>query len=196
MLRSLGVAAVLLVSLSASAKAAFQPLPPEKGGGDPSGLEALVVGYDGSTNGQMMVDVRNPTGAPIEFAAAGLYFVPVGNPDQSPQRLGAVGPYQVNKKTQERLAIPAGTTVRAHLDVYCIDSHRPSPSSSTPFRISRDRLPARITQSIDVEARKATASMGGLAAPAAKGTIQGTVWKTRDEKWIKLDGEGKQEVGK
>jgi hypothetical protein len=144
----------------------------------------------------MMVDVRNPTAAPIEFAAAGLYFVPVGNPDQAPQRLGAVGPYQVNKKTQERLAIPAGATVRAHVDVYCIDSQRPSPSSSTPFRISRDRLPARITQSIDVEARKATESMGGLAAPASKSTIQGTVWKTRDAKWIKLDGEGKQEDGK
>jgi len=34
------------------------------------------------------------------------------------------------------------------------------------------------------------------AAPAAKGAVQSEVWKNRDKKWIKLDGEGEQEAAK
>ena len=32
--------------------------------------------------------------------------------------------------------------------------------------------------------------------PAAKSEIQSEVWKSRDAKWIKLDGEGQQEATK
>ena len=30
----------------------------------------------------------------------------------------------------------------------------------------------------------------------AKSKIQSEVWRSRDSKWVPLDGEGKQEVGK
>ena len=195
MVRLLGASA-LLVSLSSFAATAFVPVPAETPGEAPNGLEAKIVGYNGSTNGRMTIDVRNPTAAPLEFAAAGLYFVPTGDPDSSPQRLGAVGPYQVGTKREERLKIPAGATVRAELDVYCIDSHRSSPSSSTPFHLSGDRVPRTITQNIDREAKAATQATGGMSAPASKSAVQSTVWKYRNEKWIKLSGEGAKELTK
>lgn len=199
MIRSLCVGALLL-SLSAGARVSFQPLPPEKPGDKPSGLQAMVVSYDGNTNGELTIDVKNPTGAPIEFTAAGLYFVPTGDPDKSPQRLGAVGSYQVQAQDkwsrQEKVAIPAGATIRTRLDVYCIDSHRPSPTSSTPFHLAKDRVPVNITQAIHRDATKAAESMGGVAAPAAKSAVQSQVWKNRDAKWVPLDGEGKQELTK
>jgi len=34
-----------------------------------------------------------------------------------------------------------------------------------------------------------------FAAPA-KAAVQSEVWKNRDKKWIELDGEGRQELGK
>ncbi len=200
MVRVLCVGAALLLSLSAVARTSFTPIPADKPGEKPSGLTAQVVSYDGATNGEITVDVKNPTGAPIEFAAAGLYFVPSVDPDHSPQRLGAVGSYQVQTKDtwarHEKLSIPAGATVRTRMDVYCIDSHRPSPTSSTPFHLASDRIPVAITQAIHQEAAAASAPMGGMAAPAAKSIVQGTVWKNRDARWVKLDGEGKQEAGK
>jgi hypothetical protein len=200
MIRSFCVGAALLLSLSAVAKPAFAPLPPEKPGDGPTGLLAQIVAYDGNTNGELTLDVQNPTGAPIDFVATGLFFVPTGDPDKSPQRLGAVGSYQVRKEEkwsrQEKIAIPAGATVRTRLDVYCIDSHRPSPTSSTPFRLAKDRVPVNISQNIYKNAKKASETMGGMAAPAAKSAVQGEVWKTRDSKWVPLEGEGKQEATK
>ncbi len=188
-------AAALVVSLTASA-ASFTPLPPDVPGEAPSGLEARVVRYNGSTNGSMTVEVSNPTDKPLEFAAAGLYFVPRGDPDNSPQRLGAVGPYEANHGRYERLTVAPGAKVKASLDVYCIDSHRASPTSNTPFSIARDRLPPTLRKEIDDEAKAVTTGTGGLSAPASKAAVQSTVWKNRDKKWIKLDGEGMQEAEK
>ena len=54
-----------------------------------------IVQYEGSTNGAITVEVKNPTGQPQEFSAKGIYFVPTGNPNEAPQRLGAVGPFQL-----------------------------------------------------------------------------------------------------
>ena len=82
------------------------------------------------------------------------------------------------------------------LDVYCIDSHRASPSSSTSFRVAKERAPKPLVQSIDEDASRAAADYGGVSAPAAKGAVQSEVWKNRDKKWIKLDGEGAQEAAK
>ncbi len=194
MVRSLAIAATLFVC--SPALAAFQPLPPEKPGDKPNGLVVRVVSYNGSTNGAITVEVRNPTSSPQEFAAAGLFFVPAVNPDQAPQRLGAVGPYQVGEARHERLTIAPGASVRANLDVYCIDSHRSSPSSTTPFRIAKERLPPQITQAIDTEAKEVAAPYGGVSTPAAKSVVQGTVWKNRDAKWIPVEGESKQEANK
>jgi hypothetical protein len=200
MVRMLCVGATLLLSLSAAARVSFQPLPPEKPGDPATGLTAMVVSYDGNTNGALTIDVKNPTGAALDFTATGLYFVPIGDPDKSPQRLGAVGSYEVQRQDkwsrQEKISIPAGATVRTRLDVYCIDSHRPSPSSSTPFSIAKDRVPVNISRAIHEDATKASEGMGGMAAPAAKSAVQGTVWKVRDRSWVKLDGEGKQEATK
>lgn len=201
MLRTLCVGVTLLFSLAAAASKSFVPLPPEKPGDLPSGLQAQIVGYSGSTNGALTLDVRNPTGAPIEFAAAGLYFVPTGDPDKSPQRLGAVGSYEVQSKEQtwkrqEKISIAPGMTVRTRLDVYCIDSHRPSPTSSTPFRLAKDRVPVDITQAIHRDSTEAAKSYGGVAAPAAKSAVQTEVWKNRDRKWVPLDGESRQEANK
>jgi hypothetical protein len=57
-------------------------------------------------------------------------------------------------------------------------------------------MPASLARTIDDNAKKAADENGGYAAPAAKGAVQGEVWKARDAKWIKLDGEGKQEADK
>lgn len=187
------IAATLFVCLPAFA--ASQPLPPEPGG-KPTGLQVRVVSYNGSTNGAITLEVRNPTKDPQDFTAAGLFFVPAVDPDKAPQRLGAVGPYEVDATRYEKLKIAPGATVRANLDVYCIDSHRSSPSSNTPFRIAKERLPRQLTQAIDAESKAVAAPMGGVIAPAAKSAVQGTVWKNRDAKWIPVEGESKQEAGK
>ena len=44
--------------------------------------------------------------------------------------------------------------------------------------------------------RRSRPGHGGVSAPAAKGAVQSQVWKNRDKKWIKLDGEGEQEAAK
>src|SRR5439155_446066 len=118
------------------------------------------------------------------------YFVPQMNPDVAPQRLGAVGSQVLNLR--------AGETEKLTLPVYCIDSHRGAPSDATPFRVAGDRIPVELSSTIKSEATKASAGYGGLdsAAPAAKSAVQGQVWKYRDQKWIKLQGEGPQEATK
>src|SRR5262249_30070966 len=60
-----------------------------------SKLEIRAVSYDGSVNGKLTVEVRNKGKSAEKFSAQGLYFVPEGNPDTAPQRLGAVGPMQM-----------------------------------------------------------------------------------------------------
>jgi hypothetical protein len=177
----------------------FDRLPAEKPG---KSMELLIriVEYAGSSNGAITVDVKNPTNQPQQFTARGLYFVPLGNANEAPQRLGAVGPFQVERaggfERREQLTIEPGKTERLVLDVYCIDSHRASPGSSTGFRVARDRVPAKLTREIYDDAAASADAFGGLAAPAAKGAVQSQVWKNRDKSWIPLDGEGKQEVGK
>ena len=77
--------------------------------------------------------MQNPTATEQEFSAAGLFFVPAMNPDEAPQRLGAVGPYEVGTARLEKMKIAAGASVKANLDVYCIDSHRRSPNWTLRF---------------------------------------------------------------
>ena len=183
---------------SASAADGFAKLPGEQGKTSP--LLMRVVKYDGSTNGAITVEVKNPTSKPQEFSAKGIYFVPTGNPNEAPQRLGAVGPFQLQSangpRRTDRTTIAPGATARMSLDVYCIDSHRASPSPATSFRAGKERMPAALTRDIDADAEKSSASLGGVSAPAAKGNVQSEVWKNRNKKWIKLDGEGAQEASK
>src|SRR5205814_2096062 len=87
----------------------FTPIPAEQTGGKSSGLELRIVRYDGSVNGVLEVEVKNPRPEPVEFSAKGLYFVPAGNADQAPQRLGAVGPF--NLQTEQGWQHRETTTV-------------------------------------------------------------------------------------
>lgn len=191
---------VILRPAAARAAAAtdFDKLPGEQGKSSP--LLMKIVKYDGSTNGAITVDVKNPTAKPQEFSAKGIYFVPTGNPNEAPQRLGAVGPFQLQSNNgsqrQDHTTIAPGATARMTLDVYCIDSHRGSPSSSTGFRPAKERMPAPLVRAIDEDAAKSSQGLGGVSAPDAKGAVQSEVWKNRDKKWVKLDGEGEQEAGK
>lgn len=168
-----------------------------------SKLQVRAVQYDGATNGTLTVQVKNPDKVPLTFNAAGLYFVPEGDPDQAPQRLGAVGPMQIASGPEDEkleLAIAPGATVEVNLDVFCIDSHRPSPSPQNRFHIGATKLPRELTRTIEQRADKAVeeakASGAAKPRPAAKGKIQSDVWQSRDANWVELDGEGKQEVGK
>ncbi len=191
--------AVLLTTIGvAGADERFHSVPAAKGR---SPLALKVVGYDGSTNGELTVEIKNPSAKAMRFAAEGLYFVPDGDPDQAPQRLGAVGPLRIASSEddgarQASLVIEPGQTVQVKLDVFCIDSHRASPSSSNTFTLGSKRLPKQLAKTIEVRAKGAADEVGGFAAPAAKSAIQSEVWKARDQKWIAIDGEGDQEAGK
>lgn len=160
-------------------------------------LELRATTYDGSTNGVLTVEIRNPSKTAQKFSATGLYFVPEGNPDQAPQRLGAVGPMQITQggnKEQNELVIAAGATLEVNLDVFCIDSHRSSPTTQNVFNVGTTRLPKELSRTI--EERADTAVRAKRSRPAAKSDIQSEVWKSRDAKWIKIDGEGQQEATK
>jgi hypothetical protein len=178
----------------------FTPIPADQTGGKSSGLELRIVRYDGAVNGVLMVEVKNPRPEPVEFSAKGLYFVPDGNANEAPQRVGAVGPFSLQTEQgwqrRDNVTLLPGTVVRLKLDVYCIDSHRGSPSSSTAFRLAKDRVPRKVIEAIDHDAAQAAAGLGGVSSPRAKSAVQSQVWKNRDDKWIELDGEGKQEAGK
>jgi hypothetical protein len=196
----LAVLSSVLCAVPALAKGpAFAPIPADQTGGKATGLQLRIVRYDGSTNGVLMVEVKNPQQEPVEFSAKGLYFVPQGNADEAPQRLGAVGPFSLETeqgwRRHDATTIAPGAVVRMKLDVYCIDSHRSSPSSSTGFRLAKDRVPRKITDDIARDAQKAAGALG-VSSPRAKSAVQSEVWKNRDKKWVELDGEGKQEATK
>jgi hypothetical protein len=189
---------VLLRPAVTQATGPFEPLPGEQGKTSP--LLMRVVKYQGSTNGAITIDVKNPTNQAQEFSAKGIYFVPQGPANDAPQRLGAVGPFQLQTsngpKRLDRTTIAAGATERMTLDVYCIDSHRASPSSSTNFNVAKKRAPKELSEDIAVGAEAAAAPYGGVSEPAAKSKVQSEVWRHRDKKWIKLEGEGAQEAAK
>lgn len=193
------LALALVLAGSAAADDKFH-VAPAAGKADRGNLQVRVVSYDGSTNGELTVQVKNTSKKPVRFSARGLYFVPDGDPDQAPQRLGAVGPFQLasdeDDARRDSLAIAAGQTVELTLDVFCIDSHRSSPAATTPFTVGKTRMPAHLAADIDRKARHAAKGVGGFAAPAAKAVVQSEVWKTRDARWIQLDGEGAQEAAK
>jgi hypothetical protein len=169
-----------------------------------SNLVVRAVEYDGSVNGRLVVQVKNTSKIAQKFSARGLYFVPEGDPNTAPQRLGAVGPMQIATDPQHKelteLEVAPGATVEVALDVFCIDSHRGSPSSQNRFNIGAKRMPRELSQTIETRADAAVdeARKEGKtdARPAAKGKIQSEVWRSRDSKWIELDGEGKQEAAK
>jgi hypothetical protein len=193
---------VLIAAAAAPARAdkAFAPAPPLEAGGKPTGLSLRIVDYEGATNGVLKVEVKNTRSEPAPFSARGLYFVPDGNANEAPQRLGAVGPFSVKTERgwerRDSLTLPPHSKAEVELDVYCIDSHRGSPGPTTGFHVAKGRVPAALSNEIARDAERAAASYGGVAAPAAKGAVQSQVWRNRDKKWLPLDGEGAQEADK
>ncbi|HTE53772.1 MAG TPA: hypothetical protein VK698_23115 [Kofleriaceae bacterium] len=173
----------------------FVPLPDLGGKGET--LKIRVVRYDGSTNGKMVVDVRNTGKSSTKFVAEGIYFVPGGDPEKAPQRLGAAGPFTVvgskaSPSSQQELILQPGETRQLQLDVFCIDSHRGSPSPSTSFSVAGKRMPKELRQTIATDAAKIIRRNQG-DVEKSKSEIQSTTWQARDRKWIKLEGERKQE---
>ena len=159
-------------------------------------LKIRIVKYTGGTNGEMIVEVKN-TGQRIEtFQADSMYFVPKGDPEKAPQRLGAAGPFRAKKgKTwikAEKMAIAPGKTQRLHLQVFCIDSHRSSPRANQGFTVAAKRLPAKLRREINSETGKILRKNRG-DMKKSKSEIQSKVWESRDKDWIKLEGERKQE---
>ena len=168
-----------------------------------SSLQIRAVEYDGAVNGTLKVQIKNTQKTAQQFTATGLYFVPEGDPDTAPQRLGAVGPMQLatdSKKEQASIEVPAGATVDVALDVFCIDSHRGSPTTKNVFDVGSTRMPKELSHQIetgaDEEVAKARRSGESRPRPAAKSGIQSKVWESRNKNWVELDGEGKQEVAK
>jgi hypothetical protein len=185
----------LLLVGTASADKKFHSVPKAAKGGKTK-LQLRVVAYDGDVNGALTVEIRNPTGKALTFSAEGLYFVPDVDADEAPQRLGAVGPMSIARGDGEResvdsISVGAEDTVKVTLDVFCIDEHRDAPDSDTAFTVGKKRMPAKLARAIAKEAEDAADSYGGYAP--AKEDIQDKVWKTRNKKWVKLDGEGVQE---
>ena len=169
-----------------------------------SKLQIRAIEYDGSTNGTLKVQIKNTDKAVQSFSATGLYFVPDGDPDSAPQRLGAVGPMQLAAggapKEMTKLEVAPGATVEVALAVFCIDSHRSSPSPANVFTVGGKRLPKELAQTIEKRAdsmvHKAAADGESAPRPAAKAMIQSEVWRSRDAKWVPLEGEGTQEAAK
>src|SRR5262249_27209125 len=108
-LTGLGLTAVA----PAGAAEHFERLPADKPGKS-SELLIRIVGYAGSSNGAITIDVKNPGDKPQEFSARGLYFVPLSNANEAPQRLGAVGPFEVKRaggfERREQITIEPGKT--------------------------------------------------------------------------------------
>jgi nucleoside 2-deoxyribosyltransferase len=174
---------------AAAKNAKYRKVPGAKG----KALEMRTITYNGSTNGRMVIEVTNTGKTKQSFDAAGLYFVPGGDPEKAPQRLGAAGPFEVVTKKGtseaiEQLDVAPGDTVKLELHVFCIDSHRSSPDSTTPFEVAAKRMPKKLRTEINAETKKILKKHKNKVAPAAS-EIQSHVWKSRDAKWIELEGE-------
>lgn len=183
-MRALPFVIVAAMAASAHADGKFHKVP----GKDK--LQLRVVKYDGEVNGQLTVELRNKSEDDLRFTARGLYFVPDGDPDQAPQRLGAVGPIHVGEKDRESVTVPAGGKVEITLDVFCVDDEREAPTSETPFTVARHRMPNTLAKRIDASAGKAARTH------APMDDVQTAVWEARDDKYKALDGEGAQEEGR
>jgi hypothetical protein len=92
----------------------------------------------------------------------------------------------------QELALQPGETRQIQLDVFCIDSHRGSPSSATSFSVAGKRMPTELRQTIAKDAATVIQRNKG-DVEKSRSEIQSTTWEARDRKWIKLEGERRQE---
>jgi hypothetical protein len=180
LLASLGL---LALASPALADKSFAPLP--AGDGAKTTLQIRQLDFSGGASGHIVVEVRNPARQVQKFQARGLYFVPDGNAQSAPQRVGAVGPFEM---------VQPGETVRLKLHTFCLDSHRGSPGKGQGYKIARERLPKELMKQNEAAASRALKSKGGKI-DAAQSEIQSDVWKNRNKKWIMLEGERVDEKG-
>ena len=160
-------------------------------------LQIRFVRYDGSTNGAMVVEIRNKGKRTSSFSAEGLFFVPTGDPEKAPQRLGAAGPFVEIASSgkgahKEKVDLRPGETKQLALEVFCIDSHRASPNSNTRFTVAKKRMPKQLRQEVSAGSKQIIKRNKGSVSKS-KSAIQSHMWQTRDKKWIKLEGERKNE---
>jgi hypothetical protein len=193
LLASLGL---LALASPALADKSFAPLP--AGDGAKTTLQIRQLDFSGGASGHIVVEVRNPARQVQKFQARGLYFVPDGNAQSAPQRVGAVGPFEVREgqgwQRKEELMVQPGETVRLKLHTFCLDSHRGSPGKGQGYKIARERLPKELMKQNEAAASRALKSKGGKI-DAAQSEIQSDVWKNRNKKWIMLEGERVDEKG-
>ena len=183
--------ATLFGGATAIAAPAFTPLPTLHK--KTTQLVLRVVEYKGGTNGKMIVDVKNNGTKVEEFEAKGLYFVPKGDPEVAPQRLGAAGPFQAKRngkwEPRDKLRLEPKQVTRLELDVFCIDSHRSSPSSNTKFDFASERLPSELSKEIETGTKALLEAKKVRNARDASSEVQSYIWQTRNKKWLKLHGE-------
>lgn len=176
---------------SAQARSGYGSLPAL--GGKGKTLRIKIIGYKG---GKMHVKVRNVGRASVAFRADGLFFVPAGKPERAPQRMGAAGPMEVSEagtwKRKMAHRIGAKKTATFRLDVFCLDSHRASPSDGQAFSVAKKRLPKRLRRKIVEGSNRIYRKAKRYKRPSRR-AIQGYIWKTRNKRWIKLQGERKGE---
>ncbi len=176
---------------TAQARSGYKRMPAL--GGKGKTLRLKIVGYKG---GKMHVKVHNVGKATVTFRADGLYFVPRGDPEKAPQRMGAAGPMEVSEggswKRRQKHRIRARATATIRLDVFCLDSHRSSPSDGQAFSVARKRLPKKLRRKI-VQGSNLIYRKARRAKRPSRSNIQGYIWKTRNKKWIRLQGERKGE---
>jgi hypothetical protein len=182
------LALTLAVAPSLAFAGDFIPLP--EVGGKNKQIEIRFIRYTGGSSGKMIVDIRNKSPKRATFKAKGLFFVPQGDAERAPQRLGAAGPFEAKGQQLNSIKLKAGATKRLKLQVFCLDSHRSSPSSGQNFKVAQKRLPKQLQNTIESGAKGILRKAKG---GAANSEIQSHVWKTRNKKWIKLEGERKSE---
>ena len=194
-----GLSALLVMALCGPANAgSFVPLP--KVDGKANSLKIRFVKYTGGSSGRMIVELRNGGKRAQKFDPRGLYFVPKGDPDKAPQRLGAAGSFEVRQgqqwQSKTSVTIAPGASTKLKLQVFCLDSHRSSPGAGQGFSVAVKRLPKALRAKISTGAAGLLRKHRGKQA-AANSETQSHVWSTRNKKWIKLQGErANEQAGK
>jgi hypothetical protein len=123
---------------------------------------------------QFTVDVTNPTADVATFNQVGLYFVPAGPPEDSPQRLGVVEGDSVARLAPHE-------TLRVTFQAYCLDEHRGGPQEKTHYVLAGRRMPTDLANAL------AGAAHGGH-------DVQRAVWNVRAHDPTKLIGDSPRDA--
>ena len=157
----------------------------------------LLIKITGYRNGKVEAVVRNTSARAQNFDPQGLYFVPDGNPDKAPQRMGAAGPFEVldsgTWKPRRKMRVRPGARAKVRLRVFCLDSHRASPRNGQGFSVAVKRLPKHLQKRIVAGTRRIFSAKGAYRRSGAKSAAQSHIWRVRNSKWIRLQGERKNE---